>query len=121
VDPRVKAAIDAMERLSSTQVSMRAISATVNLSPRRLGQIFKKETGIAPSQHLRTLRMEKARTLLETSFLTVKEITFRSGFTDVSHFVRDFKKRYGTTPTKFRAIIGQSREGCPRLEKHQTS
>lgn len=46
--------------------------------------------------------MERAQTLLQTSFLTIKEVTFECGLTDVSHFVRDFKKCYGVTPTQFR-------------------
>lgn len=46
--------------------------------------------------------MEKARYLLETSFLSVKEITHSVGLNDESHFVRDFKKAYGEPPTRYR-------------------
>ncbi len=106
-DPRVKTAISMMRRLSDTQLSIRAVCERVNLSPRRLGQLFKKEIGIAPGRYLRIVRMEKAESLLQTSFLTIKEITFQSGMTDVSHFVRNFKKRYGMTPTEFRARISR--------------
>jgi AraC-like DNA-binding protein len=52
--------------------------------------------------------MKKAAELLLTSFLTVKEISFASGTKDGSHFVRDFKKMYGLTPTEFRARNGTS-------------
>ena len=44
--------------------------------------------------------MEKARYLLETSLLSVKEITHSVGLNDESHFVRDFKKAYGVPPTR---------------------
>src|SRR5882762_4606743 len=108
MDARVAAAIRMLDRLLATQISMRAVSASVNLSPRRLGQLFKIEAGISPRQYLRTLRMERARSLLQTSFLSVKEVTFQSGLTDVSHFVREFKKRYGLTPSEFRVQMGQS-------------
>ena len=46
--------------------------------------------------------MEKAKYLLETSFLSVKEITHRVGLNDESHFVRDFKIAYGLSPTLYR-------------------
>src|SRR5260221_1236134 len=110
MDPRVNAAISIMSWLFATQISLRAVSANVNLSPRRLAQLFKSETGVSPRQYLRTLRMQRARHLLQTSFLSVKEISFRSGLTDVSHFVRDFKKEHGVTPSQFRAQMGDSRK-----------
>lgn len=54
-------------------------------------------------QYLKVLRMQKACNLLETSLLSIKEITAKTGFRDVSHFTRDFKKAHGITPTEHRA------------------
>ena len=47
--------------------------------------------------------MKHAEQLLRTTFLSVKEVAFVSGMNDVSSFVRDFKRRQGVTPRKFRA------------------
>jgi transcriptional regulator GlxA family with amidase domain len=44
-----------------------------------------------------------AKQLLETTFMSVKEVMFAVGINDLSHFVRDFSKRYGKTPAKYRA------------------
>ena len=74
----------------------------VNLSPSRLHQLFKDETGLPPAKYLHQLRMEQAKELLETSYLSVKEVMTQIGVTDESHFVRDFKKSYGCTPAKYR-------------------
>jgi AraC-like DNA-binding protein len=49
--------------------------------------------------------MERAKYLLETSFLSVKEITYSVGLNDESHFARDFKKAYGVPPTNYRALF----------------
>lgn len=57
---------------------------------------------MSPIQYLKFLRMEQAKYLLETSFLSVKEITHRVGLNDESHFVRDFKKVYGAPPNRYR-------------------
>jgi len=47
--------------------------------------------------------MERAKVLLESSFLSVKEIAFRVGLNDESHFVRDFKSTYGYSPALYRS------------------
>jgi len=103
MDPRVKTVMVAMQRLLGEQISLLTLSRTVNLSPSRLRQIFKSATGESPRQYLRDLRMRNAENLLRNTFLTVKEVAFASGIGDVSSFVRVFKKRYGLTPSKFRA------------------
>lgn len=46
--------------------------------------------------------MQDATTLLVTTFLSIKEIIAQVGFKDESHFVRDFKRIYGVTPTEYR-------------------
>ena len=56
-----------------------------------------------PIRFLRLLRMEKARHLLESSFLSVKEIAYQVGLNDESHFVRDFKSTYGSSPALYRS------------------
>jgi len=74
----------------------------VNISPSRLHQLFKDETGSPPARYLRRLRMNCAKKLLETSYLSVKEVMARVGLADESHFVRDFKRDYGCTPARYR-------------------
>ena len=56
-----------------------------------------------PIRYLRQLRMERAKHLLESSFLSVKEIAFQVGLNDESHFVRDFKSTYGYSPALYRS------------------
>ena len=56
-----------------------------------------------PIRYLRLLRMKRAKDLLESSFLSVKEIAFQVGLNDESHFVRDFKSTYGYSPALYRS------------------
>jgi AraC-like DNA-binding protein len=102
MDNRVLKVIELMRKNLRGEVSLGDLARAVNLSPSRFHQIFKNETGHPPAKYLRMLRMERARQLLETSFLSVKEIRFKVGVSDESHFVRDFKKTYGLTPTRYR-------------------
>jgi AraC-like DNA-binding protein len=58
-----------------------------------------------PAKFLKSLRMQQAATLLTTTFLSVKEIVRQVGLTDESHFVRDFKRIYGMTPSEYRNSV----------------
>ena len=102
MDPRV----NAIERLMRDNVqrewSLLELAQAVNLSVWRLSHIFVSEIGKSPMQYLRQLRMDRARFLLETSFLSVKEIAHQVGLNDESHFVRGFKKINGDAPTRYR-------------------
>ena len=82
VDSRVKAVIDLMQQSIRAQLSIGALSRSVNLSPTRLRQLFNTETGLSPMRYLRGLRMKHAEQLLRTTFLSVKEVAFVSGMND---------------------------------------
>lgn len=85
------------------ELTLTEFAQSVNLSVWRLSHIFKSDVGMPPIKYLKLLRMERAKGLLESSFLSVKEIAFRVGLNDESHFVRDFKSTYGYSPTTYRA------------------
>ena len=85
------------------ELSLAEFAQSVNLSVWRLCHIFKSDVGMPPIRYLRQLRMERARHLLESSFLSVKEIAFQVGLNDESHFVRDFKSTYGYSPALYRS------------------
>src|ERR1044071_9183440 len=85
------------------ELSLAEFAQSVNLSVWRLCHIFKSDTGMPPIRYLRLLRMEKAKGLLESSFLSVKEIAYQVGMNDESHFVRDFKSTYGFSPALYRS------------------
>ena len=85
------------------ELTLTEFAQSVNLSVWRLCHIFKSDVGMPPIKYLKLLRMERAKGLLESSFLSVKEIAFRVGLNDESHFVRDFKLTYGYSPTTYRA------------------
>lgn len=102
VDQRVEKVLQVMRDDLGAELSLAGLAHSVNLSVWRLSHIFRSEVGISPIQYLKVLRIEKAKHLLETSFLSVKEITHLVGLNDESHFVRDFKKAYGLSPTPYR-------------------
>jgi transcriptional regulator GlxA family with amidase domain len=102
MDRRIETVIALMKDDITRELPLGEMALLVNLSSARLSYLFKSETGTSPVRYLKSLRMNEASMLLSTTFLRVKEIMARVGFSDESHFVRDFKKTFGATPTEFR-------------------
>ena len=103
VDKRVEKIIQMMREDVRGELSLGEFAQSVNLSVWRLCHIFKSDVGMPPIRYLRQLRMERAKDLLESSFLSVKEIAYQVGLNDESHFVRDFKATYGFSPALYRS------------------
>ncbi len=103
MDKRVEKIIQMMRDDDRGEMSLAEFAQSVNLSVWRLSHIFKSDVGMPPIRYLRLLRMERAKNLLESSFLSVKEIAYRVGLNDESHFVRDFKSTYGFSPALYRS------------------
>lgn len=99
---RVKRVIEMMQGDPSKTFTLEKMAESVNLSAPYFCFLFKSITGVPPAKYLKTLRMRQAATLLTTTFLSVKEIVRRVGIADDSHFVRDFKRLYGRTPSEYR-------------------
>jgi len=103
LDKRVEKIIAMMREDVRGELSLSEFAQSVNLSVWRLCHIFKSDVGMPPIRYLRLLRMARAKELLESSFLSVKEIAFQVGLNDESHFVRDFKSTYGFSPALYRS------------------
>jgi AraC-like DNA-binding protein len=121
MDHRVQKVIALMKEYLHRGWQASRLARFVNLSPSRLHQLFKDETGLPPAKYLRLLRLEQAKELLETSYLSVKEVMARVGLTDESHFVRDFKRRYGCTPARYRERFHRGPDGgLAQDERHDS-
>lgn len=79
------------------------IARSAGLSRSRVRHVFTTGIGMSPMRYVRLRRIQKAKVLLEETLLSVKEVTSKVGFSDQSHFVRDFSKHYGLTPGKYRS------------------
>jgi transcriptional regulator GlxA family with amidase domain len=111
MDKRVEKIIEMMRDDVRGELSLTEFAQSVNLSVWRLCHIFKSDVGMPPIKYLRLLRMERAKALLESSFLSVKEIAFQVGLNDESHFVRDFKATYGHSPATYRLQFKRNGSG----------
>jgi transcriptional regulator GlxA family with amidase domain len=104
MDRRIEVALKVIHQ-DSRNIPVRELAQQVRLSTGHFIRLFKAETSLSPKQYVRSLRMKQAETLIDASFLSVKEIAACLGVGDRSHFSRDFKKFHGRTPTSSRYRI----------------
>ena len=99
------------EKYGEPTLSLEMISEHFSLSPRYMTQIYKQITGQTIVQYISEYRMEIARYLLKQNF-RIAEIAKQVGYTSASYFIRNFKKRFGVTPTSYIEIerAGQEHE-----------
>jgi transcriptional regulator GlxA family with amidase domain len=82
--------------------TLESIAEYVDMSPRNLTRVFKKERGISPMSYVNDARIDVARRYLETSDLSYKEIAQRCGFEGVKTLRRVFVRRLNITPPEYR-------------------
>ena len=87
----------------SEKISLDQIAENMYLSPFYISKIFKSEIGDTPIRYLINIRLEKAKTLLESgNNSSIQEIAAMVGYDDAYHFSKLFKKRYGISPSQAR-------------------
>jgi AraC-like DNA-binding protein len=100
----IKAALIQDPALTSDQLAARQ-----GITPRYVQMLFESE-GTTFSDFVIELRLELARRLLASArhaAWSITAIALESGFSDVSHFNRRFKRRYQMTPSDVRRLAGQ--------------
>lgn len=82
--------------------NINAAIQTTYLSHSRICTLFKENTGISMKQYLDKIRLSKSRELLETTSMSIIEISYQCGYRDSLYFSAAFKKFYGCSPSDFR-------------------
>jgi two-component system, response regulator YesN len=80
-------------------------STLFHVTPSYLSTRFKQETGIGFIEYLNRIRVRQACTLLATTDLTVKEISYRTGYENPNYLSRVFKKQMNITLSEYRKNI----------------
>lgn len=101
-DPLVKRALLTMQQRLETPLTIAALAERLKVSRRKLERHFSGALGLTPSEAGKKIRLAHAELLLERSERSVTQIAQDSGFSDVSHLIRDFRTVNGTTPDVWR-------------------
>ncbi|MCS7463916.1 AraC family transcriptional regulator [Paenibacillus doosanensis] len=84
-------------------LSVAELAELVHHHPNYFIRFFKNHMGMTPMAFIYERRLEKAKQLLLSSDLAIGEIAQATGFHDIFHFSKSFKKRLGVAPSEFRS------------------
>jgi len=85
------------ERLTNATVA-----AQLNYHPNYISRVMRELTGMSLHSYVLECRISKAISLLESTRMSITDIAAETGFGDVSHFSKLFRKKTGKCPTDFR-------------------
>lgn len=100
----IQSACDYLEKNYMNNITLKELSNLTGLSKYYLIRCFTKQKGISPYSYLETIRISKAKKLLESQ-VSPMEVALETGFTDQSHFTNFFKKLIGLTPRQYMNIF----------------
>jgi AraC family transcriptional regulator len=81
---------------------LRSIARELSVSPAQLTKRFKAYYGLKPTEYLTQLRLEKARSLLLETYLTLDQIAQCCGYENGFYLSRIFSKQFSLPPTEYR-------------------
>lgn len=90
-----------MGKIGDERFDANALSTELAMSRAQLLRRLKKLTGLSPGQYIKSIRLQKAKEMLEAD-VTVSEAAYESGFGTLSNFTKVFREKYGITPSQWR-------------------
>lgn len=103
----IKRAIIYLKDHYTDNISQADLARYLNLTNNYLSKLFNEELGIGFSEYLCEMRLEKAKALLTSGKVDLKDIASLCGFNSYTYFFSVFKKKTGITPGKFFDIDAQ--------------
>jgi AraC family transcriptional regulator of adaptative response/methylated-DNA-[protein]-cysteine methyltransferase len=94
--------------------SVDALAAALGIGPRHLLRLFLRHAGATPSEVAATLRVQRAKRLLDETSLRLSEIVFAAGFGSIRRFNTAFRSTYGRAPSSFRSGARAGTAGVAR-------
>lgn len=90
------------------QLSRNDVASYVYLNPDYLTRLFKKETGVSISQYINSMRINRAKDLLQNTDMSVSNVAKMVGFTHFAYFSTAFKSSTGYSPVEYRQMYFKS-------------
>ena len=91
------------------EIRLNTLADIAGMSPSAFSRFFKLHTGRNLSEYIIEMRLGYASRMLVDTAKSVAEISFQSGFNNLSNFNRIFKKKKGCSPSEFRENYHKTR------------
>lgn len=101
-NPLVKKIIEYIDKNMSKNYSLEDVAASVGVSPFYMSKLFKEQMGETFINYVTDKRLDRTKKLLIETDLSIKEIAGQTGYSDQNYFSRQFKNKFGISPTDFR-------------------
>lgn len=99
------------KNLSDENLSVNGIAEQVGVTPSHLSRYFKHQMGAGVLEYIHQSRVELAKDMLKNSpEVKIRDVAVRSGFCNITTFIRVFKKYEGMTPGQYRESLGAKTE-----------
>lgn len=95
------------------QINLPEIAREHYIDKYYLSHLFKQITGFSFKEYLILQRIAKAKELMFHTTDNVTEVALSSGFNNINHFIRIFKKYEGITPYQYRKNLAIPKKSCP--------
>lgn len=109
-DTVVRKAMLLLEQQLHTSLPIEQLCEPLGIGRRQLERRFQRDVGLSPAGYRQSLRVERARWLLQHTDLEVTEVAFECGFQNSTHFARVVRQSLGASPREVRAA-GKSATG----------
>lgn len=113
--PRVTLLMRALARDLPRAWTVSDMGCVLGVSSAQLRRLCATALGATPRQLLCNMRLQAAARLLRDPGIRVKEIQARVGVADASHFCRDFRDRFGMSPTEYRCQHAGTTDSLDRV------
>jgi AraC-like DNA-binding protein len=84
------------------KLTVHVLAKRAAMSPSNFAHQFSRIAHSSPMKYVREVRLERAKTLLGEKGVRPTEVARTVGFESAAHFTREFKRRYGTPPSRYR-------------------
>ena len=111
----IRRVLDYLHAHATEPISLGAVADMLDWTPAHLSRAFRKQVGMPPYAYLLQLRIAIGRrALAEGASIAAAALT--AGFADQSHFTREFRRRTGTTPGAFQALVTPRRPDIKSMQ-----
>lgn len=93
---------DFIEENLNSDLTLSSLAGIAGLSRFHFSRAFKATTGETPYQHVLRRRIERAKSLLAVSQMSIGEVATNAGFQDIAHFQKTFRTWVGVTAKQYR-------------------
>jgi len=90
------------QNFSNPDLCLTDIASFSEISDTHFRRVFKSVYGTSPNKYINSLRINKAKSMLANSNLSIEEISYKCGYNDYSYFIKLFSRATGYTPLKYR-------------------